>query len=244
MTPFTKILNKWLQRPGSGTTPLDNLRRTRRWIDQLHALHEYDAHQLLVDTLNQYNQSNAPLDDQRLRILDALEHAGTRLQRSLIAQYLKNQSIFRYAGKSLWQEIFAYYWQLALAYQSLVKAATHDHPGLATELPAITLHALHYQGKLIQWRYMRYESPAPNAWRNIHALYSIAEFNGFAATSLALQKNTRYSCAEAYMRILLLNLVNPVGLTPWKIELAALWMRKWSKAMQPAAQFDPHSHTH
>lgn len=84
------------------------------------------------------------------------------------------------------RKFFAFYWQLALAYQSFVKAATRNQPVLAQQLPTITLLGLHYQGKLIQWRYMRYETPTSDAWRNVHALYAIAECNGFAERSTTL----------------------------------------------------------
>ena len=243
MSSFTKIFRKCLPSPYQGCSPFDALRSTRRWVEQLQFHHEYEAHQMVVDALNQFNLSSAVLDERRLRILGVLRQAGCTLQRGMVTQYLKNQTTFRYAGKSLWQEIFAFYWQLALAYQSFVKAATRSQPALANQLPAITLLALHYQGKLIQWRYMRHEPPTPDAWRNVHALYAIAEFNGFAGQRLPTD-DAETSCAHLYAHILLLNLINPLGLSAWKIELTAQWTHDWCRQFQPAALFDPQTHTH
>ena len=244
MSPVTKILQKWLQISRVNATPFDTLRHTRNWINQLQHQHEYEAHQMVVDALNQFNLSRAPLDETRLYILHLLEHAGGPLQASMVTQYLKNQSVFRYAGKSLWQEIFAFYWQLALAYQSLVKAATHTAPALAQQLPLITQRALHYQGKLMQWRYMHYETPTADAWRNVHTLFNIAESNGFADTALPLDADRQASCTQLYVGIQLLSLINPVGLCPWKIERTAHWVSDWSRVMHPSAYFDAHIHTH
>lgn len=243
MMPFTKILRKCFPPSHGERSPFNALRSTRRWAEQLRFHHEYEAHQMVVDALSQFNLSNAALDERRLRILDALRHAGVALQREMVMQYLKNQTAFRHAGKSLWQEVFAFYWQLALAYQSFVKAATRNRPALAKHLPTLTLYALHYQSKLIQWRYMRYESPAPDAWRNVHALYGIAEFNGFANQRLPMD-GAETSCTHLYSHILLLNLINPLGLCGWKVELSAQWADEWCRQFQPAVQFDPKTHTH
>lgn len=244
MSSITKIIQKWLPGVREEHSPFATLHSTRRWVGQLQLHHEYEAHQMVVDALNQFNLSSAVLDERRLHILAELRHAGCRLQAGMVTQYLKNQTAFRYAGKSLWQEIFAFYWQLALAYQSFVKAATRNQPTLDQQLPTITLLALHYQGKLIQWRYMRYETPTSDAWRNVHALYAIAECNGFAEQRLKLSDNAEASCIHLYARILLLNLINPIGLCPWKIELTAHWINNWCHQLQPAAQLDPQVHTH
>lgn len=244
MSSFTKIFQKWLPGSRQECSPFATLHSTRRWVEQLQFHHEYEAHQMVVDALNQFNLSSAVLDERRLHILAVLRHAGCKLQEDMVTQYLKNQATFRYAGKSLWQEIFAFYWQLALAYQSFVKAATRNQPALDQQLPTITLFALYYQGKLIQWRYMRYETPTPDAWRNVHALYAIAECSGFAGRHLKLSDRAEASCTHLYAHILLLNLINPIGLSPWKIELTAHWAQNWCRQLQPAALFDPQLHTH
>lgn len=243
MSPLTKIFRNWLFIPPRERSPFNSLRSTRRWIEQLQFHHDYEAHQMVLDALNQFNLSEAQLDERRLRILEALRIAGHRLQSGMVTQYLKNQTTFRYAGKSLWQEIFAFYWQLALAYQSFVKAASRNPAKLSRQLPTLTLHALLYQGKLIQWRYMRYESPTPDAWRNVHALYRIAEFNGFCSQRLPTE-DVETSCMHVYAHILLLNLINPLGLNGWKVELTAQWAQDWCRQLQPAASFDPQIHTH
>lgn len=243
MSAFTKIFQKWLPGSHHERTPFATLHGTRRWIDQLQFHHEYEAHQMVVEALHQFNLSSIVLDERRLHVLALLRHAGCKLQEDMVAQYLKNQTTFRYAGKSLWQEIFAFYWQLALAYQSFVKAAAHGHPTLDRQLPAITLLALHYQGKLIQWRYMRYETPTQDAWRNVHALYAIAEYNGFAGLRLNIN-NIETSCTHTYAHILLLNLINPIGLAPWKIELVTHWIHTWCRHLQPVLQLDIQTHTH
>lgn len=225
-------------------TPLDSLSATHKWVNQLQQLHEYEAHQHVVILLGAYNRSKAPFDIQRLHILGAIEHFGSKLQHGLITQFLKNHADYKYAGKSLWQEIVAFYWQLAQAYHDLTNATLQHKKSASSALPTLVLRALHYQGKLIQWRYLRYELPTPQTWHTLNKLYKIAEQHGFAKQSMVLKGSAYCSCEHAYARILLLHLMRPVGLTPSEIELAAYWAWKWRETITLSKSFDPAQHSH
>lgn len=224
--------------------PLGSLSATHKWVSQLQLIHEYEAHQQVVIVLDTFNRAQTPFDIQQLHILGAIEHFGSKLQYGLITQFLKNHADYKYAGKSLWHEIVAFYWQLAQAYQSMTNAILHDRKAHASALPTLVLRALHYQGKLIQWRYLRYELPTPQTWHALHKLYKIAEHHGFAKQSMVLKGSAYCSCEQAYARILLLHLMRPVGLTPNEIELAAYWAWKWRETISLTRDFDISQHNH
>lgn len=243
---FNELIDFFRAKKSASTDamPLESLAATHKWVDQLQLLHEYEAHQEVVSLLDIYNRSTAPFDVQRLHILGAIEHVGSKLQHGLITQFLKNHADYKYAGKSLWQEVVAFYWQLAQAYQNMTNAALNHKHAAGSALPTLVLRALHYQGKLIQWRYLRYELPTPHIWHTLHKLYKIAEQHGFAKKSMVLKGSAFCSCEQAYTRILLLHLMRPVGLTPSEIELAAYWAWKWRETMSLAKKFDANQHDH
>lgn len=227
-----------------GLAPLDSLGATHKWVEQLQGMHEYEAHQHVVTLLGAYNRAKAPFDIQRFHILAAIEHFGSKLQHGLITQFLKNHADFKFAGKSLWQEIVAFYWQLAQAYHDLTSAVLQQKKPIASVLPTLVLRAMHYQGKLIQWRYLRYELPTPQIWHTLHKLYRLAEQHGFATQSMVLKGSAYCSCEQAYARIMLLHLMRPIGLAPTEIELAAYWAWKWREAISLSKTLDPVEHTH
>ena len=229
-------------RPAKGS-PLANLTATHQWVEQLQQLHEYEAHQQVVLLLGEYNRLTTPFNDQQLHMLGVIEQFGSKLQHGLIAQFLKNQADLKYAGKSLWQEIVAFYWQLAQAYQRLTVTKPHQQK-YASALPSMVLRALHYQGKLIQWRYLRYELPTPQTWNALHKLYQYAVLQGFSEQSLVLKGSAYCSCEQAYARILLLHLMRPVGLSPSEVELAAYWAWKWRDTLHFRTDFDADRDTH
>ena len=226
------------------TTPLDSLNATHKWVNKIQQLHEYEAHQQVVILLDEFNRTKTPFDSQRLHILAAIEHIGSKLQHGLITQFLKNHADYKYAGKSLWQEITAFYWQLAQAYQNMTQATLQQKKSSASILPTLVLRALHYQGKLIQWRYLRYEPPTAKTWYALHKLYKISEQYGFSKQSNVLKGSAFCSCEQAYSRILLLHLMRPVGLKPNEIELAAYWAWKWREAIALRKNYIASKHSH
>lgn len=225
------------------TSPLDSLAATHLWAEQLRSLHEYEAHRQVVLLLDQFNQLTTSFNDQRLHILALIEHVGSKLQQGLIAQFLKNQANLKYAGESLWRDIVAFYWQLAQAYQRVSSVGMLQQK-YASLWPTMILRALHYQGKLIQWRYVRYELPTPQIWNALHSLYSVAVAQGFSGRSIVLKGSAYCSCDQIYARILLLHLMRPVGLTPDDIELAAYWAWKWRATIRFDTIFGGGEHSH
>lgn len=238
---FDKFLNK---AELAETSPLATVATTQKWALSLVKLHEYEAHQQIIKILKLFNEGHPPFDPQRLHILGIIEQAGSKYQHGLITQFLTNHANLEYAGKSLWKEIIGFYWQLALSYQVLTNAALHGGEQGQAALPGLVLRSIHYQGKLIQWRYLRYELPTAPIWHAIHKLYRLAEQHGFARDSIVLKGSAYCSCEQAYARVLLLHLMHPVGLTPNELELAAYWAWKWRNALKLDKTYHTAAHTY
>ncbi|BBP01857.1 hypothetical protein SFSGTM_25650 [Sulfuriferula nivalis] len=239
------FLDKFLQKPDiESISPISTVGAAQKWVLGLTKLHEYDAHQQIIKILKLYNQGHPPFDPQRLHILSIIEQAGSKYQHGLITQFLTNHANLEYAGKSLWKEIVNFYWQMALSYQVLTNAALHGGEQGSAALSGLVLRSIHYQGKLIQWRYLRYELPTAQIWHSIHKLYRIAEQHGFAHESLVLKGSAYCSCEQAYARVLLLHLMHPVGLSPNELELAAYWAWKWRDALKLDKKYLGNEHTY
>ncbi|NOT16440.1 MAG: hypothetical protein HOP20_00035 [Sulfuriferula sp.] len=214
----------------------------QKWTLQLSSLHEYEAHQKIIALLKEFNEGHSPFEPQRLHVLGIIEQAGSKFQYGLITQFLSNHANMTYSGKSLWKEIISFYWQLALAYQVLTNAALHGGEQGKAALPSLVLRSIHYQGKLMQWRYLHYELPTAQIWHAIHKLYRLAEQHGFAHDSMVLKGSAYCTCEQAYARVLLLHLMSPVGLNPNELELAAYWAWKWRDEIKLLPVYHPDQH--
>ncbi|MEQ1667543.1 MAG: hypothetical protein ABL868_03730 [Sulfuriferula sp.] len=239
------LLDKYLNKTAlAETSPLATVATAQKWVLGLVKLHEYEAHQQIIKILKLFNEGHPPFDPQRLHILGIIEQAGSKYQHGLITQFLTNHASLEYAGKSLWKEIISFYWQMALSYQVITNAALHGGEHGQAALPGLVLRSIHYQGKLIQWRYLRYELPTAQIWHAVHKLYRLAEQHGFAHDSIVLKGSAYCTCEQAYARILLLHLMHPVGLTPNELELAAYWAWKWRDALKLDKDYHAAAHTY
>ena len=242
---LTQLLDKFFNKTElAETPPLLTVATTQKWVLSLVTLHEYEAHQQIIKILKLFNEGHPPFDPQRLHILGIIEQAGSKYQHGLITHFLTAHTNLEYAGKSLWKEIIGFYWQMALSYQVLTNAALRGSEQGQSALPGLVLRSIHYQGKLIQWRYLRYELPTTQIWHAIHKLYRLAEQYGFTHDSIVLKGSAYCSCEQAYVRVLLLHLMHPVGLTPDELELAAYWAWKWRDALKLDKAYQPATHTY
>lgn len=207
-------------------SPLEHLKALHQWLDQLTTIPEYDAHQRVVALLDEFYRQDVNSDLQQVHILGLIEQAGSKLQYGLISRFFSNQQKNKAANAAFLLEITAFYRLLAQIYQHLVKIHVH-HNASHSLVPTLVLRALHYHGKLIQWRYLRFELPTAQTWQAVNRLYLIALHHEFANKSMILKGNAYASCEAVYARILLLHLMQPVGLTAHETELAAYWSWKW-----------------
>ncbi len=223
-------------------SPLESLKALHQWLAQLTSYPEYDAHQRVVSLLDEFHRLNVSHDVQYIHLLGLVEQAGSKLQYGLISRFFSNQQKNKAANSAFLQEITAFYRLLAQIYQHLVKIHAHQNTSHSL-LPTLVLRALHYHGKLIQWRYLRFELPTAQVWQAVNRLYLLAQHHEFSGKSMILKGNAYASCEAVYARILLLHLMLPVGLTAHEIELAAYWSWKWRDMLHLSSSKNQATHT-
>ncbi len=232
-----------LQPRSKPDSSLSSLEATHSWIAQSHGLPKLDAHHRITDLLEQYIKLNDFSNSQLIHILALIEHAGSKLQYTLIKQFFQNQVSPQATSYVNWPEIVNFYRLLSIAYQQLAwRDANLPKPGAM--LPTTVLRALHYQGKLMQWGYLRFEPPTPAMWHTLHTLYRVTLQHGFSENSMVLKGSTFASCKDVYTSILLLHLMHPVGLEARDIELAAYLSWKLRDHINLSEKFDANVHTH
>ncbi len=238
---FEKLGKKGVSRADS---PLNNLEAAHRWVAQLHGLPQLEAHRRAIALLEEHNQSNnLAFDAQRIHILGLIEHAGSKLQYGLIKHFFEHLADPQHEQAVYWHEIVAFYQLLAETYLNLaLRDARQSRP--PASLPTMVLRALHYQGKSMQWRYLRFELPEPKHWATLHRLYQIACQHEFAHKNMVLKGSAYATCEGVYARVLMLHLMRPAGLPPNEIELTAYWSWKWRDTISLSSEYNPALHTH
>lgn len=233
------------RRKAEGSSPFASPKATEKWLKNLHADSDYDAHHLLVEGLERFNAENVPGSAPRMKTLTRLEEAGLLLQARIVEQYARNQATFRLARQALWRESWMFWSLLAEAWLGLLKAAYRGSAieDLAPLRADIAARVLRYAGLAMRWEYHQARTPGESAWRRLHKIYRLVERDGYAAQALMIGAQPT-SCAREYTLTVLMGLVNPLGYRAQEIEAIARIVEAYAPLPLPGGGAVGDAHTH
>ena len=236
------------RRKADAGSPFASVKATERWLKNLHADSDYDAHHALVEGLERFNAENEAASLSRMKSLLKLEEAGLPLQSRIIEQYVRNQAAFRLARQALWRESWVFWSLLAEAWLAMLKQA-YRNPASAELKPfaaEIATRALRYAGRVMRWDYHQARNPAASAWRRMHKIYRLIERDGFATKEVRIGASPAPThCAREYTLVVLMGLVHPLGYRAQEIESIARILQDYDALPLPVTvpQRDVHTHS-
>lgn len=228
--------------------PLGDLKSVSHWLKELAVRDAYAGQQEITQALIDFNDGADFASLQRLKILMQMDEAAQPMQAALCQQYLRNPRMSRMIESRLWNAIEAFANRMMRAYHAFIMDFVANPGGskIAAQLPLITGRALHYVGTSAKWHYFRYEQLDQRLWRDLHNLYRFAEFEEFERQSIVLyageESTGDTTCADEYLRVLMLNALHPGGLFPKQIQLADSWLAEWTRSLAIERHFDRDLH--
>lgn len=246
MNDFFEMLGAITRRRKSeGGSPFASVKATEKWLKNLHADSDYDAHHALIEGLERFNAENETASLSRMKSLMKLEEAGLPLQSRIVEQYVRNQAAFRLARQALWRESWVFWSMLAEAWLCMLKQA-YRNPGSVELKPfaaEIATRAVRYAGRVMRWDYHQARNPAASAWRRVHKIYRLIERDGFSTGKVQIDGQSTH-CAREYTLIVLMGLVHPLGYRAREIESIARLLEDYEPLPLPdtVPQRDVHTH--
>jgi hypothetical protein len=92
--------------------------------------------------------------------------------------------------------------------------------------------AVHNVHTLVKWNFFLHEDSATPPWKQLYALYSLAESEGFALVPFVLRPqvaNHRFTVQALFLRALMLSTLNSGNLSKSHIEIADGWYGAWCR---------------
>jgi len=156
----------------------------------------------------------------------------------------------RYAGRPLplkdfeitaFEQVFDLWTTLGRAYRRLLRSALEDGSAdLAKQKPLLAQRALDCIAELMLAHYRSRREIDNEQWRDLHQLYRAADEAGLAMTTVSAGYRSKSvsTCAEVYVRALLLSLANPYALATRELAWARRWATMWAYKVElaPAAE--------
>jgi hypothetical protein len=121
-------------------------------------------------------------------------------------------------------------------------ATTSEALDAMFRVTGLALNAIH---SFVKWGYFLNEPGRTVPWKQIHALYLLAETDGYAKSRFALhpaQPTYQPSVESLYLRTLILDMLNTGNLTKVQIEIADGWFSSWCEAYSLETEYSPQHH--
>lgn len=226
-------------------SPFATVKTAEKWLKNLPADSDYDAHHALVEGLERFNAENEAATLVRMKVLLVLEEAGLLLQQRVVEQYVRNQATFRLARQALWRESWVFWSLLAEAWLVMLKQS-YRGPASAELKPfaaEIATRALRYAGQVMRWDYHQARNPASSAWRRVHKIYRLVERDGYERQEVLINKRSTH-CAREYTLVVLMGLIHPMGYRAQEIEAIAQIIAGYDPLPLPEMVPQREMHTH
>lgn len=226
--------------------PLSNLKGVTVWMHELPMGDTFAAHEKVVRALHEFNEKAEPPSLDRLHVLMHIDEGTQELQQSLVRQYLLNPRMSRQMESRLWNAILSFNWQMARGYHIFIMSYVGgpNNSEVRREIPLITARAIRHFAMQAKCHYFRYEAIGAKLWKHVHNLYRLAEYEEFDRKHMRLypqcQRDT--TCAEEYLQMLSLALLNTNSLFPKQIEMVDLWLDNWAATLRLEKNGDPLRH--
>ena len=121
-------------------------------------------------------------------------------------------------------------------------ASTREALDTMFRVTGLALNAIHC---FVKWGYFLNEPGRAAPWKQLHALYALAEADGYAQVPFVLhpsQPSFKPSVQSLYIRTLILDVLNTGNLSKIQIEVADGWFSSWCNDYSLDAEFSTRHH--
>jgi hypothetical protein len=207
-----------------GDHPLADLKDARRVITELPS----DPSTALAELTHWLESVSAEptfKPDHRAMVVQMLDEAAQAHARKLSREYVSSPRMTKAQEVRLWEILYAFWKEDALALSAPVEAAAagaKGAEGLKGLLPMLAVRSLRAVAQQMKWRYVRYGLPQDEVWATVNRMYSAVEARKIAQSRVKPYAGvpSESSPEQEFVRIVMFVACSPNSLPPLEIELA------------------------
>lgn len=121
-------------------------------------------------------------------------------------------------------------------------AVTREAMDIMFRVTGLAMNAIHC---FMKWGYFLNEPGKVPPWKQVHALYTLADGDGYAQVPFLLhasQQTYKPSVQSLYLRTLILDLLNTGNLSKLQVEIADGWFSSWCSDYSLDAEYSSRQH--
>ncbi len=199
-----------------------------RWISQFQLTDIRQAHRTLSRKLGGLNRAMLP-PLIRLQITEQLRETVGIVQEGYGNKLVGKPLPLSDSESSIRDGIVSLWAQMATSYGHCLNAGIDGEPSVAGHLARICQRCLHYTALQISGYIFLAHQVDSRLWLQLHQLYRISEDAGFSIASENLDRHLPpTSCADHFIRAVLICQADPYELTHSQLQLVNRWLEAWT----------------
>lgn len=199
-----------------------------RWISQFQLTDIRLAHQTLSRKLRGLNRAMLPPLG-RLKITEQLRETIGIVQEGYGRKLVGKPLPLSDSESSIRDEIVSLWAEMATSYGHCLNAGIDGEPSVVGHLARICQRCLHYTALQISEYIFLSHQVDSKLWLQLHQLYRFSEDAGFSIVAESFDRHLPpTSCADHFIRTVLLCQADPYELTRSQLQLANLWLNGWT----------------
>ncbi len=199
---------------------------------QLTTVREPAARALILNAVRDLGRDGAEFGLLRLQQLIAVDQRFNALLQRDQAEFLREARAVTEADREFALNVQRICLEAANGFQRFLRnrnawATTREALDVMFHVTGLALNAIH---GFVKWGYFLNEPGRTVPWKQLHALYSLAESDGYSQVPFVLhasQPEFKPSVQSLYLRTLILDLLNTGNLTRVQTEIADGWFSAW-----------------
>ncbi len=218
----------------AGKEPLADVKSVERWLAAFPANNPLVLHGELVTELGRIAGRDVRRTPAQLEAVFALDTRTAELWATLTAQYVGHANRSSKIEQQIWSALFDLTQAFLQAYQAFGREAATRSSARWQELqPELVLRQIVHLGRDAKIRLYRYEQWIPAKWVELHTLFALALSQHFERQPVTLDPAAGpTSIEQAYLRVLLLQLVHAGNTTVAHIEYLDDQLRQWCQPLR------------
>jgi hypothetical protein len=205
------------------------------------------ARALLLAAVREFGKDVAPFSRDRLdRLMRVEEHFHALLLYDQL-EFLRGPALIAEGDRDFALTVQRICLEAANGFQRFLRnreewAPTAESSELRFRVTGLALNAVHC---FVKWGCFLGEPGRNIPWKQLHALYSLAEAEGYSQVPFVLHQSLptfKPSVQSLYLRTLILDLVNAGNLTRVQVEIADGWLSSWCSDYSLDANYSSRSH--
>lgn len=238
---------RWMK-SGRSDHPLDNKNPSGTLLESLSGKDPIPALEQICTHLDAVKTAENLQPRRALEIVDLLDRTGRPLQRRLNHELLaEGHHMTKFQHVRLWNSVYNYWAELGDGYRFCLAKYEVGAIGAATlkpYIPRIICRGMRSCLGQVKWTYLRYAQVHPRVWRDLGALFTLAESLQVAQTGVTVYRAARGDSTpeREFLRPLMLTMGAPETLLPVQIEIAERVIASLAASFRVAPRPQPGIH--